>query len=58
MSKVEKKLNYKNIIRKHFDSLAPERQSWIKKSGSFYAEDIRCMKEFIVPNSKVLEIVT
>ena len=56
MSKVEKKLNYKNIIRKHFDSLAPERQSWIKKSGSFYAEDIRCMKEFIVPNSKVLEI--
>ena len=56
MSKINKQLDYKDKIRNHFDQLAPEREVWIKKSGAFYAEDIRCMKELIIPNSKVLEI--
>jgi ubiquinone/menaquinone biosynthesis C-methylase UbiE len=56
MSKIEKKLDYKDKIKNHFNKLAPEREAWIKKSGAFYSEDIRCMKELIIPNSKVLEI--
>ena len=46
----------KNIIKNHFDKLASSRDIWIKKSKGFYSEDIRCMKELIPSESKVLEI--
>lgn len=46
----------KNIIQNHFDKLASSRDIWIKKSKGFYSEDIRCMKELIPSESKVLEI--
>ena len=50
------KSNKKNIIKKHFDVLSKSRGDWIKKSQAFYSEDIRCMKEFVSKDSKVLEI--
>ncbi len=48
--------NRKNIVKKHFDNLASERSSWIKKSIGFYNEDIRFMKELIPAGSSILEI--
>ena len=50
------KSNKKNIIKNHFDVLSKSRDYWIKKSGAFYAEDIRCMREFIEEDKNVLEI--
>ncbi len=50
------KSNKKNIIKKHFDILSKSRGDWIKKSETFYSEDIRCMQEFIPEGCKVLEL--
>ena len=50
------KFNNKNIIKNHFDNLSGSRGEWIKKSNTFYAEDILCMQEFVIEESKVLEI--
>ena len=50
------KFNNKNIIKNHFDNLSVSRGEWIKKSNTFYAEDILCMQEFVIEESKVLEI--
>ena len=46
----------KEEIKRHFDTLAASRASWIKKSKGFYSEDIRAMQELIPSKSKVLEI--
>ena len=50
------KSNKKNLIKNHFDDLSKNREEWIKKSNTFYSEDMRCMKEFVEEGSKVLEI--
>ena len=50
------KINNKNLIKNHFNKLAPFRGQWIKKSKGFYTEDIKSMKELISSGRKVLEI--
>lgn len=53
---MQNKINKKNIIKKHFDKLAPKRSAWMKKSKGFYLEDLIAIKELIPNNSSVLEI--
>ena len=48
--------NNKQLIKKHFDNLAPKRESWINKSKGFYYEDIKYMQELISDGSSILEI--
>jgi ubiquinone/menaquinone biosynthesis C-methylase UbiE len=48
--------NNKQLIKKHFDNLAPKRESWINKSKGFYYEDIKYMQELIPDGSSILEI--
>ena len=52
----DKKINIKELVKKHFDNLASERSSWIKKSIGFYSEDIKVMQELIPVGSSILEI--
>ena len=56
MSKNNKKSGDKNFVKRHFDKLAGNRASWIKKSKGFYLEDIRVMQELIPSGAKILEI--
>ena len=51
-----KEINSKDKIKNHFDAMAPNRASWIKKSRGFYLEDIKAMQEFIPGGSAILEI--
>ena len=48
--------NNKQLIKKHFDALAPKRAAWIKKSKGFYSEDIKYMQEIIPIGSSILEL--
>ena len=56
MSIKSKKIITKQLIKEHFDKLASDRESWIKKSKGFYFEDIKAMQEFIPEGSSILEI--
>ena len=53
---VDKDKKHKELVKRHFDNLAAERFSWIKKSSGFYHEDIRFMQELIPVGSSILEI--
>ena len=56
MLQKNKETNIKDLVKDHFDKLALNRSSWIKKSRGFYMEDIKAMQEFIPEGSKILEI--
>ena len=58
MSIKSKKIINKHLIKEHFDKLASDRDSWIKKSKGFYFEDIKSMQELIPKGSSILAVHT
>ena len=43
-------------LKKHFDELAAQRNFWIDKNISFYADDYKFMKFLVPENKKIIEL--
>ncbi len=47
---------FKETLKSHFDSLADNREAWIRRNHFFHEEDLRFLKSIIPPGLQVLEV--
>ena len=49
-------ISFSKTVSTFYDNIAQSRKKWIKKSSAFHKEDRLNLNEFILPDSKVLEL--
>lgn len=47
---------HKQLIRQHFDKIAPDRSRWFERNRVYHEQIVTVCKPFLNPDSRVLEL--